>query len=167
MRTKVLEHHGCFIRDVMEWITRGNVALMRGEYDVSESFRQYVESYDAPNLTDDDFQKRKRSALAVPLGERCVAKRSNNEQCSRRRKGGGCFCGTHAKGSPFGEVCASSNEEEVHLVDIRTVDICGVFYYVDGMDNVYSPEDILGGVTKPTVIGRYANGSFHKINVGE
>ena len=40
----------------------------------------------------------------VPSSERCMAKRANGEQCTRRKKQDSCYCGTHTKGTPHGTV---------------------------------------------------------------
>ena len=47
---------------------------------------QFVFDYDNLCLTKEDFVKRKRVKNIVPYTDRCCAKRSNGEQCTRRKK---------------------------------------------------------------------------------
>ena len=51
-----------------------------------------------------DFVKRKRVKNTIPTENRCSAKRACGQQCTRRKKGESCFCGTHIKGIPHGEI---------------------------------------------------------------
>ena len=151
--TKVDAWSSGFKSDLETWLSGARVT--KEGVDATSELVEYIRGYDKMVLSEADFQKRKRT-LTVPLGERCQAKRSNNEQCSRRRKGGGCYCGTHAKGQPFGEVLDGGGAASAtRKVDIRTLDVEGVYYYVDGGNNVYSPEDIVKGVANPRVIGVY------------
>ena len=160
---KVNDHLIDFKSDIGEWIKRYNCSVKRDEDDVTSAFLQYVYSYNNPNFTEDDFQKRKRTTATIPPNERCIAKRSNNEQCSRRRKEGGCYCGTHAKGTPRGVVCQLAAEETSRKVEIRTIEINGIYYYVDNENKVYSPEDIVAGFSSPRVIGKYTNEKFERL----
>ncbi len=73
--------------------------------------------------------------------DRCVAKRANDEQCTRRKKKGHEYCGTHSKNSPNGEVkvvVASLRKKEVWAEEVM-----GIVRYVDIEGNSYSVEDVL------------------------
>ena len=48
----------------------------------------YIQSYEKLNIDKTDFLKRKRQQVVVPVFMRCISKRSNGEQCSRRKKEG-------------------------------------------------------------------------------
>jgi hypothetical protein len=74
---------------------------------------QYIYDYDRLSFNKDDFQKRKRVKNFVPVYDRCCAKRASNEQCTRRKKDGSEFCGTHVKGTPHGIVSENVNENIV------------------------------------------------------
>ena len=63
---------------------------------------QYIYDYDRLTFNKEDFQKRKRVKNFVPIFDRCCAKRANEEQCTRRKKDGCEYCGTHLKGTPHG-----------------------------------------------------------------
>ena len=70
---------------------------------------QYIYDYERLAFTKEDFQKRKRVKNFVPIFDRCCAKRASNEQCTRRKKEGCEFCGTHLKGTPHGVI---DNQDE-------------------------------------------------------
>ena len=163
--TKVNDHQIAFKTSIREWLSHHDVTVTRGDEDVSAAFLQYVYSYKNPTFTEDDFQKRRRTSTPILPSERCGARRSNNEQCSRRRKKDGCFCGTHAKGTPNGIVCQVVGEETLKRVEIRTVEINGIYYYVDSANNVYSPEDIVNESEEPMIIGKYENGQFKQMSM--
>ena len=67
-------------------------------------FIAYLYEYPRLVLTDEDFSKRKREKNTIPVLNRCNAKRSCGNQCTRKRKDGFEFCGTHYKGAPHGFV---------------------------------------------------------------
>ena len=46
----------------------------------------FVYEYEKLKLTKEDFMKRKRVKNTVPIQERCLAKRANGEQCTRKKK---------------------------------------------------------------------------------
>jgi hypothetical protein len=56
---------------------------------------QFIYDYDRLSFNKEDFQKRKRVKNFVPMYDRCCAKRASDEQCTRRKKDGCEFCGTH------------------------------------------------------------------------
>lgn len=112
-----------------------------------------VMGYEKFKLCSDDLVKRKRVKNVVPLFDRCVAKRANGEQCTRRKKEGEGYCGTHTKGRPHGSV----NETPENVVTNKKVEVWiqeikGIVYYVDADHNVYDPEDILLNKINPKVI---------------
>jgi len=116
----------------------------------------YVYEYNRLSLGKEDFMKRKRNKLGVNLCERCTAKRSNAEQCTRRKKQGSEFCGTHTKGIPHG-VCEEINIPQVSTVskiEVRVQDINGIMYFIDSNENVYQTEDVLIEKKNPRIIGR-------------
>jgi hypothetical protein len=117
---------------------------------------QYVYDYDRLVFTKDDFQKRKRVKNFVPVFDRCSAKRANNEQCTRRKKGGCEYCGTHVKGTPHG-VVDLTNETKIttQKIEVWAQDIQGIVYYIDKSNNVYQAEDIMLNRINPKIIAKY------------
>ena len=53
----------------------------------ANELKHFISSYDMIEITPDDFIKRKRVKNNIAPCERCMAKRANGEQCSRRKLG--------------------------------------------------------------------------------
>lgn len=124
---------------------------------------EYIYDYPPLEFTKEDFEKRRRIKNQVPLSERCMAKRANDEQCTRRKKPECDFCGTHAKGTPHGTVTDIVNTVTTKNVELWIQEIKGINYYMDGNKNVYSTEDVIMGVPMPAIVGRAQvteNGSY-------
>jgi len=112
-----------------------------------------VTYYDKFTVCGDDLVKRKRVKNSVPLFDRCIAKRANGEQCTRRKKEGEGYCGTHIKGRPHGSVNETAENMVTNKkVEVWVQEIKGIVYYVDADKNVYDPEDILVNKVNPRVI---------------
>jgi len=112
-----------------------------------------VTDYDKFTVCGDDLVKRKRVKNSVPLFDRCIAKRANGEQCTRRKKEGEGYCGTHIKGRPHGSVNETAENMVTNKkVEVWVQEIKGIVYYVDADKNVYDPEDILANKVNPRVI---------------
>jgi energy-converting hydrogenase Eha subunit F len=117
---------------------------------------QYIYDYERLSFSKEDFQKRKRVKNFVPIFDRCCAKRASNEQCTRRKKDGSEYCGTHLKGTPHGIV---DNQTETtsttQKVEVYAQDIQGIIYYIDKNNNVYQVEDIVSNKVNPKIIAKY------------
>ena len=121
---------------------------------------QYVYDFERLMLAKDDFIKRKRIKNAIPVTNRCNALRANNEQCTRRRKEGCEYCGTHSKGTPHGAVHADGEQDitdTTKTLDVFAKEIMGIVYYIDHNKNVYNTEDIMNSVENPRIIAKYIN----------
>ncbi|MDB4539883.1 hypothetical protein N9231_05625 [Saprospiraceae bacterium] len=109
--------------------------------------------------------KRKRNKHQIPLNERCIAKKSGGEQCTRRKKNDSHFCGTHIKGTPHGQTTdIVNNLKKVHVF---AEDIDGIIYYIDDDGNVYNSEDIYNSLDDPRIISKYikdVNGKLLLVN---
>jgi len=118
---------------------------------------QYIYDYDRLSFNKEDFQKRKRVKNFVPIYDRCCAKRASEEQCTRRRKEGSEYCGTHMKGTPHGIVVENSNEPKVttQKIELWAQDIQGITYYIDKTNNVYDTADIMKNQKNPKIIAKY------------
>jgi hypothetical protein len=127
---------------------------------------------DKPNLTftPEDFIKRQRAKNTVNILERCSAKRANGELCSRKKKKNSIFCGTHCKGTPYGSIDnpnpnpddttpSTTTSPPQQKINIYTIEIQGIIYYIDDNHNAYSMEDILLNKNNPQIIG-----TIHKDN---
>ena len=106
--------------------TKGNC---NNDSDKEEVFRElldYIYNYERFKLTKEDFLKRKRVKNVVPYFDRCSAKRANNEQCTRRKKEGDQFCGTHIKGTPHGVIDGNDATNVNTKVEVWAEDIKGI-----------------------------------------
>jgi 23S rRNA pseudoU1915 N3-methylase RlmH len=117
---------------------------------------EFVYEYERLVFSKDDLVKRKRVKNSIPCTNRCNARRANNEQCTRRRKDGSEYCGTHSKGIPNGfmkenEVTSNSTQK----IDISTEEIQGIVYYIDKFNNVYKTDDIIANKPDPQIIAKY------------
>jgi len=120
------------------------------------SLVKFVYDYDRLVLVKEDFMKRKRVKNSVHLADRCCAKRANCEQCTRRRKEGSEYCGTHLKGTPHGICKLDENEKpQGQKIEVWVQDIQGIVYYIDKNNNVYQTEDIYTNKSNPKVIAKY------------
>lgn len=120
-------------------------------------FLQYIYDYDPLSFEKEDFQKRKRVKNFVPIYDRCCAKRATDEQCTRRRKEGFEYCGTHLKGTPHGVINADGTEPTVRSkkVEVWAQDIKGIIYYIDKNNNVYDTADVVKNKVNPKIIAKY------------
>jgi hypothetical protein len=117
---------------------------------------EYIYDYNRLVLEKEDFVKRKRVKNSIPENNRCMAKRANGEQCTRRRKGELHFCGTHSKGTPHGVSNVEDTQEEQNVVlELIAQEIRGIVYYIDKSGNVYNTEDVLQSKENPQVIAKY------------
>ena len=126
------------------------------KYENINQLIQYIYDYDRLSFNKEDFQKRKRVKNFVPIFDRCCAKRASNEQCTRRKKDGCEYCGTHLKGTPHGIVDAQNEPKNTtQKIEVYAQDIQGIIYYIDKNNNVYQAEDIIGNKINPKIIAKY------------
>jgi hypothetical protein len=117
---------------------------------------QFVYNYKTLELDPSDFKKRQRIKNDVPLHERCHALRANEERCTRRKREGCKFCGTHAKGIPHGEITDVKIEaKSKKKIQIWTEEISGIVRHLDKEGNIYNPVDIYENKDNPRVIAKY------------
>ena len=117
---------------------------------------QYIYDYERLTFNKEDFQKRKRVKNFVPVFDRCCAKRATNEQCTRRKKEGCEYCGTHLKGTPHGIVDNQAEPKNTtQKIEVYAQDIQGIIYYIDKNNNVYQAEDIISNKINPKIIAKY------------
>lgn len=117
---------------------------------------QHVYDYENLAFKQEDFDKRKRIKNHIPICDRCCGKRASGEQCTRRKKNGHQFCGTHVKGTPHGTIGeGTTNDTKTTRVVVWTQDIKGIVHYIDDQGNVYDTEDIMKNAAKPRIIAKY------------
>ena len=116
---------------------------------------EFVNEYPSLIISKADLAKRKRVKNIVPLCDQCCALRANQEQCTRRRKDGEKFCGTHIKGTPNGEIKDNPPKKTHKKIQVWIQEIHGIAYYIDKDNNIYDHHDILNNNTNPKIIARY------------
>lgn len=122
----------------------------------STQLLQYIYDYERLSFNKEDFQKRKRVKNFVPIYDRCCAKRATDEQCTRRKKEGCEYCGTHLKGTPHGIMeTAEEDKTNTKKVEVWAQDIQGIVYYIDKFNNVYDTTDIIKNQVNPRIIAKY------------
>tara|TARA_B110000037_G_C17023355_1_gene466268 strand:- start:228 stop:746 length:519 start_codon:yes stop_codon:yes gene_type:complete len=127
---------------------------------------QYIYDYNSIEITKDDFKKRKRVKNTIPQCDRCCALRANHEQCTRRKKSGEKFCGTHIKGTPHGEVDKNKQIKNNSIkIEVWAQDIKGIIYFIDKSCNVYDPQDIHENLKNPKVIAQYVQDNEGNYNI--
>ena len=118
-----------------------------------------VYDYEKLKLTKEDFMKRKRVKNIVPAQHRCHAKRANGEQCTRKKKAGCEYCGTHTKGAPnsiMDDAAGGSSAIKVSQqnVNVWVQNIKGIEYFIDAKNNVYKHEDVIENAINPQIIAK-------------
>jgi hypothetical protein len=117
---------------------------------------EYIYDYNRLTVDKEDFIKRKRVKNSIPENNRCMAKRANGEQCTRRRRVDCEFCGTHSKGTPHGLMDSEKTVNNQNFtIDVIAKEIKGIVYYIDNFNNVYNSEDIMQSKENPQIIARY------------
>lgn len=146
------------------------ISLQLNDQHAASELMAYIYDYERLNVDKGDFVKRKRVKNSIPEDNRCMAKRANGEQCTRRRKDDSCeFCGTHSKGTPHGLI--DSKEEDLHKnkqLEVFAQEIKGIVYWIDHFHNVYNTEDVMMQKLNPNVIGKWCceNGVYSIPNLG-
>ncbi len=120
----------------------------------SPNLTTFIQNYPPLTISDGDLKKRKRQRTIVPLYERCMAKSSNGRQCTRRRRNGENFCGTHLKGTPNGTI-QKTTKTSIKTKEVFTKDINGIVYYMDNDSNIYHMQDILENRVNPRIVLKY------------
>lgn len=156
LNTKIEKYLTKFKQDVADKIKEGHT---------DTELLSFIYEYNGFEVETTDFQKRKRSNNAVPICDRCCAKRSNGEQCTRRKQANSEYCGTHVKGTPNGIIEANATSLTLKKLDVWTQEINGILYYIDATGNVYSTEDILENKTNPKIIATYQMSSEGVYNI--
>lgn len=145
--TKVINYQNNFKSDIQN--------IVNNSIDKSEII-SYIQNYKCIDITPEDFKRRKRIKNTIPDYCRCIAKKGNGNRCTRKKKDNLDFCGTHEKATPYGFI--DNNEETkqtVNKVDIWYQEIKGIYYYIDKVNNVYLPEDILSNKINPRIIAKW------------
>ena len=161
MEKRINNKHRVYLQTFKDSI-RDFVSNSECNNETANQMPQFVYDYQPLTFEKMDFQKRKRVKNIVPFFERCCALRANKEQCTRRRKDGSNFCGTHIKGVPHGEINKTTQKPTHTKKTVRAQDIKGIIYYIDEDNNVYDPHDVMNNIVNPKIIAKYVenNGNY-------
>lgn len=120
--------------------------------DERNEISQKIDAFPPLILKHADFYVKKEAPI-VEEKDRCVAKRADNTQCTRRKKKGCELCGTHVKGTPYGLIELNDGRKKEIVVQVKEVK--GIPYYVDADNRVYNTEDVLESRENPRIVGKY------------
>lgn len=132
--------------------------------DIHTKIKCFVANYQMGLFDADDLMKRRRTKNVVSMVDRCRAKKSDDEQCTRRHMEGSPYCGTHTKSQPHGKIDKSDCEKDTKK-EVKAEEIKGIVYYVDDEGTVYDTEQVHQNVENPRVIGKYSGGVLVKYDV--
>jgi hypothetical protein len=157
MERKLNKKVEAYVTSFKEDIKEKSIELGLNKNENVNHLIQFIYDYDRLNFGKEDFMKRKRVKNIVPYFDRCCAKRANNEQCTRRKKEGNEYCGTHIKGSPhvIMDLQLDQTKSTIQKVEVWAQDIQGIIYYIDNIGNVYQAEDIVVNKMNPKIIAKY------------
>ena len=125
------------------------------EKDKISELLEFVYEYTKIQFEKEEFiEKKKTNTYIVAPCNRCSAKRTDGEQCTRKKKKTSEYCGTHSKTNEINTtsgqpVYVSTNKQKM---EIYAEDIQGIIYHIDQYNNVYHTEDILEGKENPRII---------------
>ena len=139
------------------------------EFTSKNDLIKYIYDYENFKLSTEDINKRQRNKTTICSSERCRAKRSIGEQCSRRKRKDCNYCGTHEKGQPHGVIDGLLNDEDKSelllqnntdtndeiKVDVYTEEINGVIYFKDKDGKYYNTDDVMMGKKNPAIMKNY------------
>jgi hypothetical protein len=165
LNKKFEDYITCFKNGVRDKI---NTMNFEEKYKINE-LMGFVYDYERLIFQKDDISKRKRVKNTIPITNRCNARRANNEQCTRRKKEGCEYCGTHVKGTPHGLISEKmSVQPNTHNMDLVAQEIGGIVYYIDSHNNVYNTEDVMNGIENPAIVAKYnmQNGTYYIPELG-
>jgi len=101
-------------------------------------------------LNSNTTDKKPRTKNSIDPCTQCKALRADGARCSRKKKDNE-YCGTHIKGRPHGEF--NNIEPEQHkMIQVFSVDINGIVYWIDDKFNVYDTIAIMENKPNPEII---------------
>tara|TARA_B110001450_G_C17667380_1_gene500237 strand:+ start:7305 stop:7814 length:510 start_codon:yes stop_codon:yes gene_type:complete len=150
---KITEYLDEFKLDIKNWIETNDTI----DFNIKSDLLKFVYDHHSLSLEKEDFTKRKRTKSVVPHYLRCMAKRANGEQCTRKRKDETSYCGTHDKNRPHGIISTEQSDvPELKKMEVWLQEINGILYYIDKYMNIYSTPDIVSNKVNPNIIAKYS-----------
>jgi len=159
-KQKIGDYSSEFKIKIKDWLTE-HQAEVRSADKTTNDFLEFIFDYPSLIIEKNDFQKRTRTKNNIPNYERCCALRLNGERCTRKKRTGNEYCGTHIKGVPYG--CVETKPAvETSKLEIWVEDMNGINQWIDAKGNVYSTTDINASVKNPRIISKWIkiNGEY-------
>jgi hypothetical protein len=156
MEKRINQRFEQYIGQFKDAIKTKIIDLELGSQEKTKELVEFVYEYERFILKKEDLSKRKRVKNSIPLENRCSALRADDERCTRKRKDGHPFCGTHLKGTP-NSIQSDESRGVIKKMEVVVLEIDGILYYVDSFMNIYKPEDIMSEIQNPKIIGKYSN----------
>lgn len=157
--TKKIQNHSDNLKeDIKKWFRDNNLEFIQTESGINymNKFDIFMSNYENITFSKEDFLKRKRIKNMAPQQDRCTARRADSSQCTRRKKSGEHFCGTHIKGTPHGKITASGEAIPTKKkIDVWTEEIKGIHTYIDSDGNVYNTVHVMQNKEDPEIVGRW------------
>ena len=138
MENRIRKKVNTYLNDFKDEIMKSLTSKQMSEVDMLN----FVSTYPRLVLEEDDFSKRKRVKNHVPQYDRCVAKRADGQQCTRRKKEDTYYCGTHMKGTPHGEINKDMAKQK-RKVELTIKYENGIPHYTDDNGKIYPAEYVL------------------------
>ena len=83
------------------------------DYNLDEN--ELIEKYSPKLQTIQEQTKVKRKRKSIPKEQCCLGRKQFGEQCTRRKKNGSDFCGSHMKSLPYGRI----DDQKEHLCKVK------------------------------------------------
>ena len=83
------------------------------DYNLDEN--ELIEKYSPKLQAIQEQTKVKRKRKSIPKEQCCLGRKQFGEQCTRRKKNGSDFCGSHMKSLPYGRI----DDQKEHLCKVK------------------------------------------------
>lgn len=152
LNNRIKEHAIKFRNDLKEKLA----SLYLCDNERSTDLFNFIDNYEQLLFDKKDILKPKRIKIELPIYHRCLAKRLNGDQCTRRKKKGCEYCGTHTKSMPYGiyEFKNENTDNEKKTLNVLAQDIQGIIYYIDEYLNVYDTQQVIEEIENPEIIAK-------------
>ena len=114
-----------------------------------------IETYLNYDSIEEKHEIKKRNRKLPPKELQCKGRKSDFEQCTRKKKEGEDFCASHLKNLKYGSIDAENDD----YIEMFEQEIDGKIYYVDNENKVYSH-----CYSSPTLIGTLVNDTINYKN---
>jgi len=111
-------------------------------------FEHILEKYLNYDSIDDKQEIKKRNRKLPPKELQCKGRKSDFEQCTRKKKDNEDFCASHLKNLKYGSIDMENDD----YIEMFEQEIDGKIYYLDNENNVYSH-----CYSSPTLLGTLVN----------